>query len=78
MRLVYTASSDKTVACWQLPANSENNMLALDFLQNMNDEILAMDAHPSGFYLLLSFNSHLRFCNIIASEIKSYHEDTNV
>jgi WD40 repeat protein len=62
MQIVFTASSDKTIALWKY---SINNFLELDFIQNMNDDILAMDAHPSGFYLILSFNSHLRFCNII-------------
>lgn len=77
MQVVYTVSSDKTVACWNynVPAENASYKLDLDFIQHMNDDILAIDVHPSGFYMLLSFNSHLRYCNIMAGHIKTYHED---
>lgn len=77
MLVVYTASADKTVARWSYSLPNDNSSLSfsLDFIQGMNDDILAIDVHPSGFYMLLSFNSQLRYCNIMATQIKTYHED---
>lgn len=37
-----------------------------------------MDIHPSGFYMLLGFNSHLRFVNIMSGHLKEYHRDTDI
>ena len=67
MPVVYTASSDKTIARWSYNITGH---LTLDFLQFMNDEILAFDVHPSGFYLMICFNSYIRYGNILSGNVK--------
>ena len=44
----------------------------------MRDEVLAIDVHPSGFYMVISFNSFLRYCNLMADRIKTYYEDDKI
>lgn len=75
MQSVYTVASDNTISKWNYSAA---NSLELAYQQNMKDEVLAIDVHPSGFYMLISFNSHLRYCNLMADHIKTYHEDPEI
>lgn len=36
----------------------------------MHEEVLALDVHPSGFYMVVSFNSCLRYFNILPGNVK--------
>jgi|694.fasta_scaffold79393_2 hypothetical protein len=41
----------------------------------MNDEIIALDLHPSGMFVLVSFNSHLQYYNVLPNKLKPYYSD---
>jgi hypothetical protein len=56
MQVVFTASADKSIARWRY---SIAGPLTLDFQQDMGDEVIALDLHPSSMFLVVSYNSHL-------------------
>lgn len=72
MQVVFTASSDKSISRWRYNIAGQ---LTLDFQQDMNDEIIALDLHPSGMFVLVSFNSHLQYYNVLPNKLKPYYSD---
>lgn len=70
--IVVTAGADKTIRVWSY--QSTNWVLTLEICQTMHDEIYTVALHPSGNYLVASFNSSIQFFNIYPRRIEKYHE----
>ena len=70
--IVVTSSKDKTLRVWEY--SSSLNIVNLQICQTFHNEILAVALHPSGNYIIASFDDVIMFLSIYPKELRKFHE----
>ena len=68
--IIATCSLDKTIKIWSF--NSQANEFKLEINQEEEHQAYALALHPSGFHLVVGFNSHISLMNIFNKTLAKY------
>jgi len=67
--IIATCSLDKTIKIWSY---SEQYGFNLDINHEEEHQAYALALHPSGFHLVVGFNSHISLMNIFNGTLAKY------
>jgi WD40 repeat protein len=69
--LVATCSLDKTIKIWSYASTSGFN---LDINHEEDHQAYALAFHPSGFHIVVGFNSHISLMNVFQGTLHKYKQ----